>query len=474
MIHRIGISLFCLLVSALALVGQSRIGTGEVKKLYGRHCAECHGVNLRGGIGGSLVEGEWDIVGREVSFLEYVKEGNEAAGMPAFGDKLSDKGIRSLRVYIDEMRQKFEREGTELVPEAGGTYKTDEHTFRMETVVKGLSTPWGMAFLPGGGILITERGGNLRLYEDEKLHAPVKGVPEVWARGQGGMLEVALHPDYEENGWVYLGFSENRVERDGRPVGTTKIVRGRIRGNEWVDGEIIYEVPSRYHRAAGAHFGTRIVFRDDYLFFSIGDRRKPEHAQDLKRPNGKIHRLHLDGEVPGDNPFTGETDAVESIWSYGHRNPQGLDFHPATGELWESEHGPRGGDEINRIEKGANYGWPEITHGINYNGTPITDKTEAPGMEQPVLHWTPSIAVCGIGFYTGDRFPEWRNNLLAGGLASRELHRLVIEDGEITKDEIILKDEGRIRDVATGPDGLPYVLLNAPDRMVRLVPAEAE
>jgi glucose/arabinose dehydrogenase len=197
-----------------------------------------------------------------------------------------------------------------------------------------------------------------------------------------------------------------------------------------------------------------------------------EMAQDLSRPNGKIHRIYDDGRVPGDNPFRAIANAYPTIWTYGNRNPQGLDMHPVTGEIWESEHGPRGGDEINVIQAGDNYGWPVITYGINYNGKPITDVTTAPGMEQPKHYWTPSIAVCGIDFYEGDQFPEWKYDLFAGGLASQELHRLQIEGEQIVSDEIILKDVGRVRDVASGPDGYLYVVLNGPDRIVRLVPVD--
>jgi glucose/arabinose dehydrogenase len=206
------------------------------------------------------------------------------------------------------------------------------------------------------------------------------------------------------------------------------------------------------------------------LFFSIGDRGVQDEAQDLTLPNGKIHRINIDGSIPEDNPFAGDSGKFASIWTYGNRNPQGMALHPKTGDLWASEHGPRGGDEINLIEKGLNYGWPEITHGMNYNGTPITANTAMSGMEQPVHYWTPSIAVCGMDFYSGNVFPLWKNNLFAGGLSTEELHRLVIENGEIVSDEIVLKGMGRIRDVKEGLDGALYLVLNGSDEIVRLVP----
>jgi aldose sugar dehydrogenase len=251
----------------------------------------------------------------------------------------------------------------------------------------------------------------------------------------------------------------------------TKVVRGRLDGNQWMGEEVIFEVPESFHTSRGVHFGTRFVFQDGYLFFSIGDRGAQDQAQVLSRPNGKIHRIHDDGRIPADNPFVDTPGAFKSIWTYGNRNPQGLDAHPVTGAIYSTEHGPRGGDETNLIEKGLNYGWPVITHGMNYSGTPITEKTEAPGMEQPLLHWTPSIAVCGIDFYEGDVFPDWKHDLFVGGLASQELHRLQIDGDAVTAHEIILHGEGRVRDVASGPDGYLYLVLNSPDKVVRLVPA---
>ncbi len=249
----------------------------------------------------------------------------------------------------------------------------------------------------------------------------------------------------------------------------TAVVRGRIRDGKWTEEQKLYSAPKELHTSTRAHFGSRFVFQDGYLFFGIGDRGRMGQAQDLDRPNGKIHRIHDDGRVPADNPFVNTPGALPTIWAYGARNPQGLALHPLTGELWETEHGPRGGDEVNLILPGRNYGWPTITHGINYNGKPITDKTAMPGMEQPAHYWVPSIAVCGIDFYQGDKFPKWQNNLLVTGLASQQLHRLVIEDGKVVRDEVILKGQGRLRDVNTGPDGLVYLALDS-GALLRLVP----
>ncbi|CAA6690577.1 MULTISPECIES: PQQ-dependent sugar dehydrogenase [unclassified Lentimonas] len=460
----------CLL--PIALFGQNRIGTGEVQELFNQHCASCHGENLEGGQASSLLVGDWQQINEQLTFMDYVRNGNLEMGMPPFGSLLSDAQVRSLEIYIQEMRQKKEREGQALVSVAEGVYSAGGYRFRVETMVDALALPWSVAFLPDGGLLITERAGALRVARAGVLSEPISGTPKVWSHGQGGLMEVALHPDYEDNGWIYLGIAASGGERDGKAQGMTKILRGRIRDGMWVDEQVIFEVPFEYHRSAGVHFGTRLVFKDGYLFFGIGDRGAMEMAQDLTRPNGKIHRVHDDGRIPSDNPFADSEGAYPSTWAYGNRNPQGLDLHPQTGALWESEHGPRGGDEINCIERGRNYGWPVITHGMNYNGKPISAMTAKEGMEQPAHYWTPSIAVCGIDFYEGDLFPNWKYDLFAGGLASQELHRLVIEAGEVISDEIILNDLGRVRDVASGLDGALYVVLNGPDRIVRLVPID--
>ncbi|TVP80693.1 MAG: secretion protein HlyD [Puniceicoccaceae bacterium] len=459
-----------LLLTSLSIHGQNRIGTGAVQELYEQHCLSCHGAGLDGGLGGSLLDSsDWKHVGKGKSFLEYVREGDLEAGMPSFKDGLSDKEIRSLEIYIDEVRQKTDRETTPIVQKEENVYTAGDYQFQVETVIEGLSTPWSIYFFTPEHALITEKAGDLRIWKSGQLSPPVDGTPKVDSRGQGGLLEVAAHPDYADNGWIYLGFSVGAEGTADPNARMTKVVRGRIADNCWIDEEVIFEVPAAFQTAAGVHFGTRFVFQDGYLYFSIGDRGAQDQAQDLTRPNGKVHRIYDDGRIPADNPFVDQSGAYASIWTYGNRNIQGLAAHPETGWIYATEHGPRGGDEINLIEKGLNYGWPVITHGMNYNGTPITEKTEAPGMEQPLLHWTPSIAVCGIDFYQGTDFPAWKHDLFVGGLASQELHRLRIDHDKVIEHEIVLKGEGRVRDVASGPDGYLYLVLNSPDRVVRLV-----
>ncbi|MFW5883432.1 MAG: PQQ-dependent sugar dehydrogenase, partial [Verrucomicrobiota bacterium] len=403
---------------------------------------------------------------------EYILEGNVQMGMPSFKAELSAEEARALVIYMQEIAAQTSQEREPPPRASAEIVEADGVRFRLETVVEGLDIPWAVAFLPTGGMLITERQGSLRQFVEGELLPPVEGMPEIWARGQGGLMEVALHPNYAENGLVYLAYSEPSESAGNE--GMTAIARGRIVDNRWTDHEMIFEVPERFHNRSGVHFGTRLVFQDGYLFFPIGDRGAQQQAQDLSRPNGKIHRIHDDGRIPEDNPFVDQPDAFPSIWTYGNRNPQGLDLDPATGLLWSTEHGPRGGDELNLIERGNNYGWPVITYGMNYSGRPITDQTHAPGMEQPKLHWTPSIAVCGMDFYEGEAIPEWTGQLFTGGLASEQLHRIVIDGREVKSDTIVLKGAGRVRDVQSGLDGHLYLVLNSPDSIVRLVPADSE
>ena len=346
--------------------------------------------------------------------------------------------------------------------------KSERHAFHVESFVGGLGIPWGMAFLPDGRLLVSEREGRLRLVDSEgNLSSPLTNVPPVRAKGQGGLLDVALHPQYETNGWIYLSYTQERGNGDS----FTAIARARLNGIALKDVQLVYQGPNEDFSGHTQHYGSRIVFDPEhYLYFSVGDRGQRPEAQLVTTANGKIHRLYDDGRIPEDNPFAGRTDALESIWSYGHRNPQGLAFHPQTGDLWEAEHGPRGGDELNRIVKGQNFGWPAISYGINYNGTIITNKTHEDGMLQPHYYWLPSIGVCAIEFYEGESFPRWRDNLLVASLRFGRLHRLQLEEGRVLHDEILF-ESGRLRDIETGPDGLIYLALEKPGRIARLVPA---
>lgn len=347
--------------------------------------------------------------------------------------------------------------------------RSEKASFRVETVVDGLRNPWGFVRLPDERLLITERPGRLRIWKDGVLDPrPVDGLPPIYARGQGGLLDIQLHPRHAENGWIYLAYSAD-LNRQGH----TRILRARLDGYQLRDLEILFSPPDREFTGSGVHFGCRMDFdAERFLYFSIGERGDMQQAQNLATAQGKTHRIHDDGRIPAGNPFVDRPGALATIWTYGNRNIQGLRVHRGTGDLWAVEHGPRGGDELNGIRKGLNYGWPVVTFGINYNGTPITDRTEAPGMEPPVIHWTPSIAVGGLDVYRGERFPGWKGNLFVTALAGQHVRRLEMEGRKVVHQESLLARTGRIRDIRCLDDGLVYVVYDEPGRIVRLVPAE--
>lgn len=347
---------------------------------------------------------------------------------------------------------------------------SEKMSFRVDTIVSGLSVPWGMVFLPNGNMLITERAGEIRIFRNgQLLEEKVKGLPEIYVKGQGGLLDIALHPSYEENGWIYLSYATPAPnENDG---GNTTIMRARLKDDTLVDQEVLFKAEPNSSR--GVHFGCRIEFdREGYLYFSVGERGQSSNAQTLSNHCGKIFRLHDDGRVPDDNPFVGQKKAMPEIFTYGHRNPQGLALHPQTGELWAHEHGPQGGDELNIIRKGNNYGWPEITYGINYDGTIITEDTAKAGLQQPVVYWKPSIAPCGMTFVAGDQYPAWKNNVLVGSLKFQYLVRCELKGDKVVHQEKLLEGYGRVRNVRQGPDGYIYVALEGTGLIVKLVPSE--
>jgi glucose/arabinose dehydrogenase len=461
----------------------------KVEALYGQYCGSCHGGNFEGGVGGSLVDGEWKHGSSDADIYKSIAKGNLQLGMNPWESVFSEDQIRSLVIFLRENEKKALTKGKSFpTPSPDKVTKTELENYKIETLVdKGLKNPWAIAFLPDGRKLVTEKSGQLRFItaKDKLDPAIIEGIPEVIDHGQGGLMEVAIHPDYSKNGWVYLGFSDGTREKKDKGKDNvrciTAVVRGRIKDHQWIDQEWIYRPDPKFRSGAGVHFGTRFVFDKGYIYFVIGERGGMMEVQDLTRPNGKIHRLYDDGRLPQDNPFVKTKDAIPSIWSYGHRNPQGLAMDPRDGTLYDTEHGPRGGDELNLVLAGKNYGWPMVTLGMNYDGTPMSyngpdgkkneSVTEMKGVEQPIAFWVPSIAVCGLDFYTGNKFPKWKNDLLVGALAQQEIRRVRIVDKKVVSQEIIFKNVGRVRDVATGPDGLIYVILNGPDRLVRLMPA---
>jgi glucose/arabinose dehydrogenase len=341
--------------------------------------------------------------------------------------------------------------------------------YRVQTVVRGLDRPWGLAFLPDGRMLVTERPGRVRVVErDGRLSPPLGGVPPVFDRGQGGLLDVALHPRFADNHLVYLSYAEPG------PRGTagTAVARGRLGGTGLEDVRVIYRQEPKV--TGTSHFGSRLVFAPDgTLFVTQGDRYgERAQAQDLSSLIGKIVRINDDGSVPTDNPFVGRAGARPEIWSYGHRNVQGAALHPQTGRLWTAEHGARGGDELNHPEAGKNYGWPVITYGVDYSGFRIGEGTARAGMEQPVYYWDPVIAPSGLTFYTGDAFPRWKGSAFIGSLRPGLLVRLQLDGDRVALEERYVRDlDDRIRDVRQGPDGLLYLLTDRSDgRILRLEP----
>lgn len=374
-----------------------------------------------------------------------------------------------------------------LAGSAGAAFALDENiatretNIRVETVAQGLKHPWGLAFLPDGNMLVTERPGFLRIVTPKgKIGNAIYGVPEVDARSQGGLLDVALDPDFAKNRFVYLTYSEKGDAPENKNKNGTAVARGRLTESmspQLKDVEVIFRQQPK--EASTNHFGSRLVFdREGHLFVTLGERQQEKfrgQAQDLSSHLGKVVRIWPDGSVPEDNPFVDKEGALPEIWSYGHRNPQGAALNPETGKLWENEHGPRGGDEINIPEPGKNYGWPVVSNGVNYNGTPVgTGKKSAPGMEDPHYQWTPSIGASGMAFYTGDAIPEWKGNLFVGGLAIPSLRRLTLDGDKVLTDEPLLETLGlRIRDVRQGPDGALYLLTDEEEgQILRITKAE--
>ncbi len=339
---------------------------------------------------------------------------------------------------------------------------------KIEEVVSGLEVPWSLAFLPDGRMLVTERVGRLRyVAPDGALSAPIQGVPAVHAQGQGGLLDVALSPTFSDDGVIYLSYAE---PGEGNDLATTALGRGRLAGERIEDWQVIFRQAPRL--ASGHHFGSRIVFDGEgHLFLALGENNQRPTSQKLDHLQGKVVRLHLDGSVPADNPFVGQEGVRPEIWSYGHRNQQGAARHPVTGALWTSEHGPRGGDEVNIPAAGKNYGWPLATYGINYSGQPIPEATgtAAPGTEPPHYYFERSPGLSGMAFYTHERFPAWQGSLFLGGLATMDLIRLQLDGDAVVAEERLLGDrKTRVRDVRQGPDGYLYLLSEADGKILRL------
>ncbi|MCF1750526.1 PQQ-dependent sugar dehydrogenase [Mariniradius sediminis] len=357
-------------------------------------------------------------------------------------------------------------ENTQVVAPDPFAVQTEKFKLKIDTLYTEFINPWGMTWLPDGTMLVTERKGEILVFKDDKFTGTkLSGVPAVSEVNQAGLLDIAVHPKYAENGWIYLSYARKADKGE-----VLVISRAKLSGSALTDLQEIFVCNPEWE--GGRHFGSRIVFDNDgYLYFSNGDKgSRPMNAQELNNDHGKIHRIHDDGRIPADNPFVNTPGASPSIWTYGNRNPQGMIYDKANNRIWAVEHGPKGGDELNLIEKGKNYGWPVISYGINYDGSILTELTEKEGMEQPVTYWVPSIATCGMALVTSDVYPEWKGNILVAGLAGMQIARVELEGTKYKSQETLLKDIGRVRQVSESPDGYIYAITEATSLLVKLVP----
>jgi glucose/arabinose dehydrogenase len=475
-----------------------RAAPDPAAQTYATYCAGCHGSTLAGGRAPTLLDDVWRFGGDDASMRQSIREGRPGTEMPAFQTLLKDEEITAVIAYVHAQAVLAKTSAARAQSPANQIVQTEKYAVKLEVAVEGLAAPWGMAFLPDGRLLVSERPGTLRVIDLRKptpLPKAIEGIPAVWTQQDGGLFDVAVPPDYARSGWIYLSYAQPGADN----TSMTTIVRGRITAGRWVDQQVLYHAPPALFYPTNVHYGSRFIFDPQgHLFYSIGERGHEAEAQDLSLPVGKVHRINADGSVPKDNPFVGRAGALPTIWTYGHRNPQGFAFHPVTGKLWEAEHGPIGGDELNRIEPGRNYGWPIITNGkmtpapraAATNGQPGAAPADAPappprardGMESPITSWTPAIAPSGIAFYTGSRLPAWTNSLFVTGLGGEALRRLDTDGDRVVHEEIVFKGFGRVRQVVNGPDGYLYVALNipgvrlsdtTPGLIIRLVPADA-
>ena len=437
----------------------------EIERTYNNYCLGCHNDKKS-----SFVNRDWLWGNERGDLFKSIKHGRVAYGMPAFAEGLSDSVIYSLADYILGLSEMVPLIDDALLPEEKGVVNSMHQKFVVDTVVSGLDVPWGLEFLPNGDLLISERKGELLRFTKDGNLQKISGLPPIKAAGQGGLLDLELHPDYDRNGWLYLAYSS--PDGNNENLANTAIMRARLNGNRLEDKQRVFKASPQTDKRH--HFGCKMEFDNQgYLYFSVGDRgNRDRNPQRLDNHNGKIHRIHDDGSIPEDNPFVGQAGAMPSIYSYGHRNPQGVCMHPETGKIWTDEHGPKGGDEINIIEPGKNYGWPVISFGINYNGTTFTNDTAKAGMEQPLLYWVPSIAPCGMTFVKGDRYPNWENDILTGSLRFEYLKRVVLDGEKVVAQENLLPGIGRVRNVEMSPDGYVYVAIEKPGKILKLVPVE--
>ncbi|OMP74944.1 PQQ-dependent sugar dehydrogenase [[Flexibacter] sp. ATCC 35208] len=441
-------------------------------EVYRKYCAGCHGGQLQGGAATALIKPTWKFGNDRASILHTIRTGIPKTEMIKWQGVIPDADIQAVTDYILKAQHSPQIVKKEKKPLL---VKTKLYSLRIqELITRGITDPYGIEFVNAHRALITGKRGELYWVLDGKLDThKITGVPETYAYDNfGGLMDLALDPDYAKTGWIYLAYSHNTVHsKDKKTPGMTRIVRGKIKNYQWQDEQVLFQVPDSLQVGGGTRWGCRfLIDKQGYLYFTIGDMDHAAYAQDLAKPAGKVYRIHRDGSIPTDNPFYGQTDRLQAIYTWGNRNAQGIAQHPVTGLIYETEHGPQGGDELNLLKSGANYGWPAITYGIGYDGSIISNETSHEGMEQPVTYWTPSIAVSAIEFVKGPLFLKWKNNLLVTALKYQEVRRLVINKDKVTEQEILLKGYGRVRDVKIGPDGAIYVITNSPDALLRITP----
>ena len=431
---------------------------------FASFCSGCHGPDARA----FADRRSWVKGADKASIKGIIRKGLIDEGMPAFDASFSDKEIDQLATFIVDAKKYVDAYDFEEKFDASQTFTYNGHRYGLELVTDQVEKPWGLTLAKNGTMFYTDRKGILRKRTKSGKVTKITGIPEIWAYGQGGMMDVLLAKDYETSNRIYISYS--KLNPTNNEEGTTAVYTGKLVGDKIVDGHDIWVAlpyyPTKYH------FGSRMVWNNDgQLFVSIGDRGKRDvNPQDLSLFPGKIHRINADGTIPSDNPYVNKTGAVPSIWSYGHRNPQGLAYDADHDRLYENEHGPRGGDEINTIQVGRNYGWPIISYGINYSGTIFTEITEAPGMEQPDHYWVPAIGVCGMAYVSSDLYPDWKGSLLSGSLKYKYLNLNRISGNDMSSEERLFPNVGRLRSVIQGADGYLYIGVEDPGRIYKILP----
>ena len=465
LISILSVGVLCASFVQLSKPDASKPTLTEPAKVFTQYCSGCHGEKIE-----AFVDRSWKHGTTKEEVVASISNGYSDLGMPAWKGVVDKKDINLLAEEITKYIGKVNEYKVSNKP-TSNVFISENMTVSLDTIATGFESPWGFAQLPDGNFLITDRVGILYLVDSRQNKTIIKNSPKSLAEGQGGLLDIELHPKYAENGWVYISYSKFK-EENNQKLTTTAIMRGKLKNNELTEIQEIFEA-SPYTKTKH-HFGSRIKFdKLGYMYFTVGERgMEQDFPQSIENDNGKVHRLNDDGSIPKDNPFVGKDKSRESIYSYGHRNPQGLALNPTTGEIWENEHGPRGGDEINLIRKGANYGWPVISYGINYNGKPITDISKKEGMEQPEDYFTPSIAPSGMVFVNSDKYPAWKNSLLIGSLRFNYLDRSIMKGNKITGHEKLLVNIGRMRNIEMGTDGYLYVGTENPGMVFRLMPSK--